>query len=67
MQLRLCQLKATGEIYYYLGELASSKGLISMYEKPSPDKQSVADIHQMSKLQFEVGFKLLTYTSQGDL
>jgi len=64
MHLRLCQLKATGKIYYYLGELHTSKGIISMYEKPSKDTTSIANIHQMSKLQFEVAFKLLTYTDR---
>lgn len=61
MHLRLCQLKETGEIFYYLGELATSKGIISLYEKPTADKMQQPNIGQMHKLQFQVAFKLLTY------
>jgi len=61
INLRLCQLKSTGEIYYYLGEVHSSKGLVSLYEVPSNNKVSEPDIRRMYKLNFSVSFILLPY------
>lgn len=63
MQLRLCQLKATGEIYYYLGEVVTSKGILSVYEKPTASGQPQPHVVQMHKLQFQVAFTLLAYGS----
>lgn len=61
--MRLCQLKATGEIYYFISEVMTSKGLAVIYEVPSSPNTIMPDIRLVYKLNFNVMFTMLTYTN----